>query len=277
MGLSNEHTGQLFYMLTVVNIEDSKPNYDFSYNGHYLHTEMEKELDNLFKKVENEIRHNLLNLHDVSAKEYYLKTLFARCQEAIKKANYIKDWFTIEDNDLDASFLISRPDTFELNFNYSEATFDFDRKEDLNWYLNHLVYQCKEFACFQTETAHNLELFIYDQDVNKCLEKMVLEDNDRNIHNNQFKLSKKRGSRTDLIKILYALHKLNLVQYSSNDAYPTAIEFMIVCGNFFGIDLKNYSADMGQFKHAGDETLLNVFKKMETEILDYSRDIKTND
>lgn len=180
MNLSNEYTDKLILNLSVVYIKNSKDDYEFSYNGYKYDNEFRKYLNQLIKNVEKEIRHNLLNFPDVTAKEYYLKTLWNRSNEAVKKAKYINEWFTYEDEEDAALILELRPDTFELEVDYAEDTLDgFDLNSgDFKDFIGMYVYHWRECSLIQLGVAKDLAFFVYKQDVNKCLERTEAEKNE---------------------------------------------------------------------------------------------------
>jgi len=77
-----------------------------------------------------------------------------------------------------------------------------------------------------------------------------------------FKLSDKRGDKIDLIRVLYALNELCLVE-KANGQLPTKGEFMEACGEFFGTDLSEYDKDLSQALNVSSkEANEKVFERM---------------
>ncbi len=81
----------------------------------------------------------------------------------------------------------------------------------------------------------------------------------------QFKLSKKTGAKTDLIRVLNALYELKFF-LNNNEAEPLRKkDFMIKAGQFFGTDLSNYDAALSQARREQPlETNLKIFEEMKT-------------
>jgi hypothetical protein len=82
-----------------------------------------------------------------------------------------------------------------------------------------------------------------------------------------FKLSTKKGAKTDLIRILNALYELRLIQQTDGD-YPTKETFMKKTGDFFGVDLTKYDVNLSQTFEGSLETNLKVFEEMKKKYTD---------
>lgn len=81
-----------------------------------------------------------------------------------------------------------------------------------------------------------------------------------------FKLSDKRGVRTNIIRILDALYEMNYVSMP-NGQFPTKKDFFKAFGQFLDIDLSNYDTDLSQaYKNAELETNLAIFEEMKQKI-----------
>lgn len=78
----------------------------------------------------------------------------------------------------------------------------------------------------------------------------------------QFKLSDKKGSKTDLIRILNAIYELRMIE-KPDGQIPSKEKFMKQAGNFFGTDLSKYDSDLSQaFNNTALEANLKIFEDM---------------
>ena len=78
----------------------------------------------------------------------------------------------------------------------------------------------------------------------------------------KYKLSGKSGAKTDLIRILNALYELHFIE-KEDGSIPTKQEFFEAFGNFLGINLSKYHANLSQtFKEQPLEVNLKIFEKM---------------
>ncbi len=90
-----------------------------------------------------------------------------------------------------------------------------------------------------------------------------------------FKLSKKRGTKTDIIKILYAVNRLQLIVNKNDETVPSLDKFFTDFGNFLGEDLTTWSTVINQFKSTENATNRKVFDEMAKTVLEVAnRDIK---
>lgn len=104
---------------------------------------------------------------------------------------------------------------------------------------------------------------LYDQ----FLLQILNMENNRNQTNisTMLKLSEKRGSKIKLIKILKALHSLNLLEKSDGSGFPKIEEFMTIFGEFIGReDFDEYANDIkGSKKNSVKlESYLEVFESL---------------
>ena len=76
-----------------------------------------------------------------------------------------------------------------------------------------------------------------------------------------FILSKKRGNKADLIRILDTLYELQFFQ-TLEGQYPTKEIFMKHVGIFFGTDFSDYDKDRSQALNASIEANLKIFEQM---------------
>lgn len=76
-----------------------------------------------------------------------------------------------------------------------------------------------------------------------------------------FKLSEKRGSKTDIIRILNALYGLNLIQLE-NGQLPTKQQFIQLMGELLGVDMEGYEQVLSKALEQSLEANLEVFEKM---------------
>ena len=77
-----------------------------------------------------------------------------------------------------------------------------------------------------------------------------------------FKLSDKKGAKTDLIRVLNALYELRLFN-KTNGQIPTKQEFIETMGEYLGVDLSKYHSNLSQALHNQPlEVNLKVFEEM---------------
>lgn len=81
----------------------------------------------------------------------------------------------------------------------------------------------------------------------------------------QFKLSKRTGAKTDLIRVLNALYELKFfVNYKEQEPLRKK-DFMMQIGQFFGTGLSNYDAALSQARREQPlETNLKIFEDMKS-------------
>ena len=77
-----------------------------------------------------------------------------------------------------------------------------------------------------------------------------------------FKLSKKRGAKTNLLRLLSALYEMHLIELT-NGQRPTKEQFIHQIGGFLGVDAKNYSSDLEQALNQSLEANLEVFNDLQ--------------
>ena len=79
-----------------------------------------------------------------------------------------------------------------------------------------------------------------------------------------FKLSEKKGAKTDLIRVLNALYELRLFN-KTDGLIPTKQEFMETMGEYLGVDLSSYHTNLSQaLKNQSIEVNIKVFEDMIT-------------
>lgn len=77
-----------------------------------------------------------------------------------------------------------------------------------------------------------------------------------------FKLSEKKGAKTDLIRVLNALYELRLFN-KTDGQIPTKQEFIETMGEYLGVDLSNYHSNLSQaLQNQPLEVNLKVFEEM---------------
>ena len=77
-----------------------------------------------------------------------------------------------------------------------------------------------------------------------------------------FKLSDKKGAKTDLIRVLNALYELRLFN-KTDGQIPTKQEFMETMGEYLGVDLSKYHTNLSQaLQNQPLEVNLKVFEDM---------------
>lgn len=77
-----------------------------------------------------------------------------------------------------------------------------------------------------------------------------------------FKLSDKKGAKTDLIRVLNALYELRLFNKTDGQT-PTKQEFIETMGEYLGVDLSKYHSNLSQaLQNQPLEVNLKVFEEM---------------
>lgn len=77
-----------------------------------------------------------------------------------------------------------------------------------------------------------------------------------------FKLSEKKGAKTDLIRVLNALYELHLIN-KTDGQIPTKQEFIETMGEYLGVDLSNYHSNLSQaLQNQSLEVNLKIFEDM---------------
>lgn len=77
-----------------------------------------------------------------------------------------------------------------------------------------------------------------------------------------FKLSEKKGAKTDLIRVLNALYEIRLIN-KTDGQIPTKQEFIETMGEYLGVDLSKYHSNLSQaLQNQPLEVNLKVFEEM---------------
>jgi hypothetical protein len=77
-----------------------------------------------------------------------------------------------------------------------------------------------------------------------------------------FKLSEKKGAKTDLIRVLNALYELRLFN-KTDGQIPTKQEFIETMGEYLGVDLSKYHSNLSQaLQNQPLEVNLKIFEEM---------------
>lgn len=96
------------------------------------------------------------------------------------------------------------------------------------------------------------------EEIDKIKRHFLIESEVINVQSNYpFKL--KNGVKADIIRLLYALHDLNLI-YNQDDTAPTQKEFMEYFGKLFNNDFDRYSSNINF--GVPQETYLKIFEKL---------------
>lgn len=77
----------------------------------------------------------------------------------------------------------------------------------------------------------------------------------------QFSISAKKGAKTDFLRVLYALHKLQLLELP-NGEFPSQKQFFQEFGKLTGQNFDNPSSLLSQAKNVKQGTDTQVFKKL---------------
>jgi len=99
-------------------------------------------------------------------------------------------------------------------------------------------------------------------EIEKLNELLKLETNTIPKSKPVFKLSDKKGAKTDLIRILSALYEIRLFT-KTDGLIPTKQEFMETMGEYLGVDLSKYHSNLSQaLQNQPLEVNLKVFEEM---------------
>lgn len=80
----------------------------------------------------------------------------------------------------------------------------------------------------------------------------------------QFKLSNRKGTKTNLIRILNAIYELRMIE-KKDGQIPSKESFMKEAGEFFGTDFSKYDIDLSQaMNNTSIEANLKIFEDMKT-------------
>jgi hypothetical protein len=77
-----------------------------------------------------------------------------------------------------------------------------------------------------------------------------------------FRLSEKKGAKTNLIRLLNALYELHLIELADGQR-PTKAQFMQQVGGFLGVDMNRYEQTLSKALEQPLETNLEVFRAIE--------------
>lgn len=97
--------------------------------------------------------------------------------------------------------------------------------------------------------------------------KLNCEDKEET-NKSKFKLSNKKGSKIDLIRVLNALYEARFVT-NEDGTIPNKKDFMVECGKLFGTDLSKYHTNLSQaLKNQPLEANLKIFEDLKKVIQD---------
>lgn len=95
-----------------------------------------------------------------------------------------------------------------------------------------------------------------------------LECEDQEEPKTKFKLSTKKGSKIDLIRVLNSLYELRFIT-NEDGTIPNKSDFMIECGKLFGTDLSKYHTNLSQALQSQPlEVNLKIFEDLKKVIQD---------
>ena len=101
-----------------------------------------------------------------------------------------------------------------------------------------------------------------DAEIERIRNLMQLDSEFEDDVKSSFVLAKKKGAKTNIIRILNALYELKLFQ-KTNGQMPSKKEFMTEIGNIFNEDLSGYHASLSQsLQNQPLEANLKIFYEM---------------
>ena len=140
-----------------------------------------------------------------------------------------------------------------LLFDYTAKAYEIDE-------LEHEYYESMGFVQWiKTELSRSE----YELEIKKLNEVLKLEAHTTVPKAKPiFKLSDKKGAKTDLIRVLNALYELRLFN-KTDGQIPTKQEFIETMGEYLGVDLSKYHSNLSQaLQNQPLEVNLKVFEEM---------------
>lgn len=140
-----------------------------------------------------------------------------------------------------------------LLFDYTAKAYEIDE-------LEHEYYESMGFVQWiKTELSRSE----YELEIKKLNEVLKLEAHTTAPKAKPiFKLSDKKGAKTDLIRVLNALYELRLFN-KTDGQIPTKQEFIETMGEYLGVDLSKYHSNLSQaLQNQPLEVNLKVFEEM---------------
>jgi hypothetical protein len=120
-------------------------------------------------------------------------------------------------------------------------------------------------------TLSDLDDYHYESFISGCnylirhlleIQSLLKEENSISNPQQVFKISEKKGAKTDIIRILNAIYELQLIE-KTNKQLPAKDFFMRQMGDYLGVDLSHYDVNLSQaLSNSGMEANVEVFEKM---------------
>lgn len=147
-------------------------------------------------------------------------------------------------------------------FTMKDVMRQFEKKPDYVGKIRYLIEISTEYQHLGIEGSDIDEDFIKQCELEITKIKAFKDLQSEVAVKSTFKLSEKKGAKTNLIRIFNALHSLRFIVSQQGD-FPNKSEFMKRFGDFLNIDLSNYDSDLTQaFSNGNLEPNLNVFQDM---------------
>lgn len=150
---------------------------------------------------------------------------------------------------------------------FEEGDF-FDKDKNLNYSVSDI--DVKSFSV----NGHHFDLavpILINQfiEVIQTIENIIGNELESEMINEKssFRLTNKKGAKVDLIRILNAMYELQMVKLP-NEQIPPKKLFMEKAGQFFGIDLAKYDADLAQALDGSKEKNIRIFEEMKVKTLE---------
>jgi hypothetical protein len=134
-------------------------------------------------------------------------------------------------------------------------------------FLDEVEFAVKKYVLYITDAIGSAEIdydainMKYDV-INLLKEELEHKLNESSIYIPKFQLSKKKGAKIDLIRVLNALYELRLIN-DSDGQIPSKKIFFNAVGKFIGVELSNYHSNLSQaLQNQPLEVNLKVFDEM---------------
>ena len=214
-----------------------------------------KDLKKTVSEFSVELRINILEIEDINIFNKYKKY----CQLRLKSIHKILEPQDIDNQlNIDNDKFLSHADLGKYSyFNVPEILNIYNLSGYLYTYSFMLLVLKKSIVGivdrleFQNSIDEDLTIF----DEKKTNEESILAII-------PFNISKKKGIKIDMIRILHAIYELRMIE-TQHGLIPTKKDFMSKMGEFFNVNLSDYDSDLSQaLNNSSIEKNSEIFNKM---------------
>jgi hypothetical protein len=209
------------------------------------------ELKNKIAEFSVELRINVLEIDELKIFDRYKKY----CSIRLKAIHRI-----LEPHEIDFK-LNSENDKFLTHADLSKYS-NFHIPEILNIYnLSGYLYSYSFMLLVLKKSIIGIVDNLQFQDLSND-DLSIFDSTVENAIDSPFKISNKKGVRTDLIRILHTLYELRFIE-DIRGQIPTKKEFMLKVGEFLGTNFSSYDSDLSQsLNNTTIEKNTEIFKRM---------------